>query len=159
MRVVSQAAVFSVLLPILNCGIAFGQELAFALRAVLRSPVVVASFQGSREFGFRSVVLRNDGGRPVKAVSFKVTWRAGTETDEEVAGERRIAVALEPTASKQVLVELGDVEGLRQLVKSRRKPAATVILTIQAVEFEDGDEWHNDERDGVPFDVPLQPFK
>lgn len=159
MRVASKAAFFCVLLPALNCGIAFCQQLAFSSRAVLQSPVVVTSFQSSKEFGFRSVVLRNDGGRAVKAVQFKLTWRAGTDTEEEPAGERRTVVALEPTATKQVLVELGDVEGLTQLMKSRKRAAATVILTIEVVEFESGDEWHNTEQQGVPLDIPLQPFK
>ncbi|HTA46474.1 MAG TPA: hypothetical protein VK789_28720 [Bryobacteraceae bacterium] len=149
----------SVLLPALNCGIAFSQQLAFSSRAVLQSPVVVASFQSSKEFGFRSVVLRNDGSQPVKAVYFKVTWRADTDIDEEPAGERRTVVTLEPTTTKQVLIDLGDVEGLTQLVKSRKKRAATVILTIESIEFEDGHEWHNTEQDGVPSDLPRLKFK
>src|ERR1700761_6386752 len=106
MRIAGKAVICWALLPALNCGIAFCQQLAFSSRAVLQSPVVVASFQSSKEFGFRSVVLRNDGGRPVKAVQFKVSWRAGTDTEEEPAGERRTVVILEPTATKQVLVEL-----------------------------------------------------
>ena len=155
----SHAAILSVLLALTNCGIAFTQQIAFSSRAVLQSPVVVISFQQSKEFGFDSVVLRNDGRDPVRAVHFRLTWRAGTETDEELADERRIAVTLGPTVSKQVTIGLGDLEGLRQLVKSRKKTAATIILTIQAVEFEDGQEWRNTEQHGVPLDIPLQRFK
>lgn len=158
MRTVMQVTVVSILLPIFNCGITLCQQLTFTSRAYLQSPVVLSSTESSGEFGFESVVLRNDGRDTISAVHFKLTLRAGT--DDEVADERRVAVSIEPSASKRLMTELGHVEGLRQLVKSRKHAAALVILTVESVEFEGGREWHpkTAPQEGVPLDVPLRQY-
>jgi hypothetical protein len=145
-----------ILLAALSCGIVYCQQLAFTSRAYVQSPVTMSSMQDSKEFGFDSVVLRNDGPAAITAVHFKTVLKAGNDpaTVEEVADERRMAVSLDPRDSKRVVVGLGQVEGLRQLAKSRKHEAALVILTIESVEFDAGAEWHQTEQKG---DVPLDP--
>jgi hypothetical protein len=45
------------------------------------------------------------------------------------------------------------------LAKSRKLASALVILTVESVEFEDGGEWHQTERErGIPLD-PAQPVE
>ena len=140
-----------VFMPVLICGIAFSQELAFTSRTYLQSPVVMSSMAESKEFGFDSVLLRNDGVAAVSAVHFKLTFRTGDR--EELADKRRVSVNLEPRDSRRLVLGLGDVTGLRQLAKSRKQTEALVVLTIESVEFADGSEWRQTEQQGgVPFD-------
>jgi hypothetical protein len=149
------------LIAVVSCGIAFCQQLAFTSRVYVQSPVVMSSILGSKEFGFDSVVLRNDAAVMISAVHFKIAVRAVTDTagDEEVADERRVAVNLDPRDSKRVVIGLGQVEGLRQLARSRKRDASLVILTIEAVEFEGGAEWRQTVQEGsVPPD-PRTPRK
>jgi hypothetical protein len=147
---------FLILLAALNCGAAFGQQLAFTSRTYVQSPVVIASVEGSKEFGFDSVTLRNDGPNAISAVHFQVTVRTGT--GDEVADERRVAVSLDPRDTRRVVVGLAEIEGLQQLARSRKQESALVILTIESIEFQDGGEWKETERDGGitidPVDAP-----
>lgn len=147
----------AILLPLaaLNSGTAFSQEVAFTSRTYLQSPVVIASVMPSKEFGFDSIVLRNDGRNTISAIHFQVTFR--TSAGDEIADERRVAVNLEPRESRERVVALGQIEGLMQQARARRQESALVILTIESVEFQDGGEWKQTERDsGVPFD-PVHP--
>jgi hypothetical protein len=141
----------------LQCGTAFCQELAFTSRTYLRSPVVITSVEHSTAYGFDSVVLLNDGPSPISAVHFQITLRAGGE--DEIVDERRVAVNLDPRDSKHLAIGLAQIEGLRQQAKSRKQASALVIITIESVEFQDGGEWKQNERNGgVHYDpVRAQP--
>jgi hypothetical protein len=135
--------------------VAFGQQLAFTSRSYVQSPVVIAAVERSKDFGFDAVVLRNDGSNPIAAVHFQITFR--TDAGDEIAEERRVAVSLDARDSKRLVVGLAQIEGLKQQARSRRQESALAILTIESVEFEDGTEWKQAERDhGLPID-PLQP--
>ena len=142
------------ILPLLaasNCGSAFSQQLAFTSRTYIQSPIVITSTESSKEFGFDSVVIRNDGPHPISAIHFQIVFRSGAE--DEIAGERRVAVSLEPRDTKRLIVDLAHIEGLKQQAKSRKQPSALVILTIESVEFEDGGVWNQTERDrGITID-------
>jgi hypothetical protein len=142
----------------LSAGPACCQQLAFTSRTYLQSPVVISSVEASKEFGFDSVVLRNDGPEPVTAVHFLLTYRAGS--GDEVVDERRFDVSLEPRDSKRLPIGLAHIEGLKQQARSRKHQAALVILTIESVEFQGGGEWKQMERGGGiaidPADTPLQ---
>ena len=130
---------------------AFSQQIAFTSRTYVQSPVVMMSVEQSKEFGFDSVILRNDGPNAISALHFQITLRTGA--GDEIADERRIAVSLEPRDSKRLVVGLAQIEGLRQQAKSRKLESALVILTIESVEFEGGGEWKQTERDsGTPID-------
>lgn len=145
-----------VLLAVLYCGLSFSQQVAFTSRAYVQSPVLMSSIEASKEYGFDSVMLRNDGPAAITAVHFRIMMRAGT--DEEVADERRVAVRLDAWQSKRVTISLGHAEGLRQQAKSRKQAAALAILTIESVEFEDGGEWRQTEqKGGNPFDPVVDP--
>ena len=148
-----RAPIASILLLTLNSGISFGQHLIFTSRASLQSPITFSSIESSRNFGFDSVLLRNGASDTITAVHFKITLGPGT--DGEVADERRVPVRIEPSASKRVITELGHVESIKQLLKSRNQTAPIVILTIDSVEFETGVEWRQPQDQlGVPLDVP-----
>jgi hypothetical protein len=145
-----------ILLPALNCGVAFSQQMAFTSRTYVQSPVIISSVERSKEFGFDSVVLRNDAPNPIRAVHFQIVFRSGA--GDEIADERRVAVTLEPRDSKRLIVGLAQIEGLRQQARSRKQASALVILTIESVEFEGGGEWKQTERDrGIPLDPAQQP--
>jgi hypothetical protein len=146
------------LLAAMNCGTAFCQQVAFTSRTYVQSPVVITSVEPSKEFGFDSVVLRNDGPNAISAVHFQITFR--TEAGDEIADERRVPVSLDPRDSKRVLVGLAQIEAFRQQAKSRKVDSALVILTIESVEFEDGSEWKQTERDsGAPIDPVDAPLR
>src|ERR1019366_847888 len=141
-----------VLPALVCCGVmAMGQQVAFTSRGYVQSPVSILSLESSKEFGFEAVVLRNGGVAAVSAVKFQVTVRA-EGADDEVADERRVAVSLGLRESKKVVIGMGHVEGLRQRAKSRKQDAALVIITVEAVEFEDGSEWKRTEN-GVKMDT------
>lgn len=134
---------------------AFGQQVAFTSRSYISSPVALSSVESSKDFGFESVVLRNDGPDTITAIHFQITLR--TDAGDEIADERRIAVSLDPRDSKRVEIGLAGIEGLKQQARTRQQASALAILTIEAVEFQDGSEWKQGEREqGVPVD-PLQP--
>ncbi len=139
----------------LTCGTAFGQQLAFTSRSYVQSPVAIASVEASKEFGFDSVKLRNDGPNAISAIHFQIVFR--TAAGDEIADERRVAVNIEPRDSASLTVGLAHIEGLKQLARSRKQASALAILTIEAVEFQGGGEWKEMERDGgIPID-PLRP--
>jgi hypothetical protein len=144
------------LLAALNCGTAFGQQVAFTSRTYVQSPVVITSVEASKEFGFDSVVLRNDAPNAISAVHFQVTFR--TDAGDEIAEERRVPMSLESRDSQRVPVGLAGVEAFKQQAKSRKVESALVILAIESVEFEDGGEWKQTERDrGTPIDPVNKP--
>jgi hypothetical protein len=90
----------------------------------------------------------------VSAVHFQITFR--TSGGDEIADERRVAVSIESRDTKLVVVDLAHIEGHKQLARSRKQDSALVILTIESVEFENGGEWKQTERDhGTPID-PVQ---
>jgi hypothetical protein len=130
----------------LLCGSALCQELAFTSRKYFQSPVVITSVESSKKYGFDSVTLLNDGPGTISAVRFQITFRALGE--DEIVDERRVAVNLEPRDSKRLTIGLAQIEGLRQLAKSRKQASALVIITIESVGFQDGGEWKQTERNG-----------
>jgi hypothetical protein len=158
MRMRRRVKIVLALLAALNCGTAFGQQVAFTSRTYVQSPVVITSVGASKEFGFDSVVLRNDGPNAISAVHFQITFR--TDAGDEIAEERRVPVSLDSRDSKRVLVGLAQIEAFKQQAKSRKVESALVILTIESVEFEDGGEWKQTERDrGTPIDPVKAPVE
>src|SRR5580658_2898837 len=114
--------------------------------------MIVTSTQESKVYGFESVLLQSDSANPVRAVRLKVTFR--TRAGEEITDERRFVVDMEPRDKKQVVVDLGHIEGLKQKARSREQESGLAILNIAAVEFEDGTLW---EDDGPVQGIPVQP--
>jgi hypothetical protein len=140
-----------ILLAALKCGTAFCQQVAFTSRTYVQSPIVITSAEPSKEFGFDTVTLRNDGPNAISAVHFQITLRTGA--GDEIADERRVTVSLDPRDTKRVVVGLAEIEALKQQARSRKQESALVILTIESIEFQDGSEWKQTERDGgIPID-------
>jgi hypothetical protein len=137
---------------------AFAQQVSFTSRTYVMSPVAIVSTDSSKEFGFESITIRNDGSRAITAVRLQIVFHS--EAGDEIADERRIPVSVEARETRRFAVGMGHVEGLRQLARSRRQPAALAILTIESVEFADGSEWKQSEREqGAPIDPPTRPEK
>jgi len=131
------------------------QQLAFTSRNYVMSPVAILSTDSSKEYGFESVTLRNDSPKAIIGIRFQIVLR--TDSDNEIADERHFTVNLEPHDTKRIDIGLAHIEGLRQQTRSRNRPSALAILTIEAVEFSDGGEWKQSEREqGTPID-PLVP--
>jgi hypothetical protein len=142
-------------LAALSCASGLGQQMAFTSRAYVQSPIVITSVESSKEFGFDSVALKSDGPNAISAVHFQIICR--TSAGDEIVDERRVAVNLEPRGSQHLQIGLAHVQGLKQLARSRNQASALVILTVESVEFKDGSEWKQTERDGgIPLD-PQQP--
>jgi hypothetical protein len=141
------------MMELLCCTLLCGQQIAFTSRVHLQSPVVITSTQESKTYGFDSVLLHADNGGAVRAVRFKVTFK--TTTGEEITDDRRIVVDMEPRDRKSIIVDLGHIEGLKQLAKSRQQKDGLAIITVAAVEFQDGTVWEdNSAVEGMPI-VPI----
>jgi hypothetical protein len=130
----------------------FGQQVAFTSRVHLQAPVLIASTQESKVYGFDSVELRADAGPPVKAVRLKVTFRTGA--GEEITDDHRFVVDLASRESKRLIVDLGHIQGLKQLAQSRHQESGLAILSVVAVEFDDGSVW---EDSGPVEGMPVLP--
>jgi len=141
-----------IVLSILTPVIVWGQQVAFTSRTHLQSPVLIASIQESKVYGFESVVLQNDDPKPVRAVRLKVIFKTG----EEITDERRFVVDMEARDHKRIAADLGHIEGLKQKAKSRGQEAGLAIITVTLVEFEDGTTW---EEDGPVQGIPVQPAR
>lgn len=143
------------LIPLLIAASAFAQQVAFTSRAYVLSPVTIVSFDSSPEYGFDSLTIRNDGARRIVAVHVQIMFHSAA--GDEIADERRVQAEVDLRETRRFAVGLGHIEGLRQLARSRRQSSALAILTIESVEFADGSEWKQSEREqGAPID-PLRP--
>jgi hypothetical protein len=91
-------------LAALNCWVAFGQQLAFTSRTYVQSPVVITATESSKEFGFDTVVIRNDGQSAIGAVHFQIMFR--TAAGDEVSEERRTAVSIDKRETKRLVIDL-----------------------------------------------------
>jgi len=146
------------LLSLLVASSAFAQQIAFTSRAYVISPVAIVATDSSKEFGFESITIRNDGSSAISAVRLQIVFHS--DGGDEIADERRIPVSVDARETRRFAVGMGQVEGLRQLARSRRQPAALAILSIESVEFADGSEWKQSEREQcAPIDPPTRPGK
>ena len=68
-------------------------------------------------------------------------------------------MSLDPRESKRLMIGLAQIEGLKQQAKSRKQASALLIITIESVEFQDGGEWKQTERNGGVHYDPVQPNK
>lgn len=132
---------------------AHAQQLAFTSRTHLLSPVVVESIQSSREYGFESILVKNDGPDAVVAVRFVITLHSSA--GDEIADERRVAMEVAAHETKRVETGLGHIKGLQDRLQSERQKDGLAIISVAAVEFRDGSEWK--PPDGSNSDVPAKP--
>jgi hypothetical protein len=145
------------LLWLIAASSAFAQHVSFTSRAYVLSPVTIVSFDSSKEYGFDSLTIRNEGAQAIVALHVQIMFHG--EAGDEIAGERRVQVDVDPRDTRRLAAGMGDIEGLKQLARSRRQSSALAILTIESVEFADGSEWKQSEREqGAPID-PLKPAK
>lgn len=132
------------------------QQLAFTTRAYVTAPVTIVSADSSREYGFESVMLRNDAAKTITGIRFQIVLH--TDAGEEIADERRFTINLDPHDSKRVAVGLAEIQSLRQQTRARNQRSALAILTVEGVDFSDGSEWKQSEREqGTPIDPLVKP--
>lgn len=143
------------LLFVLTAVAAQAQQIAFTLRGhLIQCPVIVSSFTQSKQFGFDSIVLRNESDQSIEAVRFQVVFR--TDTGDEPVDGRRIVVRLGPRDSKRLSIGLGQVTALTQRAKSAHQAAGLAILSVESVELPDGSVLWRDSGP-VEGDLPLLP--
>lgn len=146
---------------ILLCALALtagAQQLSFTSRNYLMSPVAIVSTDSSKEYGFETVTLRNDGPKGISGVRLQIALR--TDGGDEIADERHFTVDLDPHDTKRVEVGLAQIQSLKQQARSRHQKWALAILTVEAVEFPDGGEWKQSEREqGTPTDPLVPPLE
>jgi hypothetical protein len=135
----NQTAVASLVALSWSCPNVFAQQLAFTSRAHLQSPVIVESIESSKDYGFESVMVRNDAPDTVIAVRLQVTLHSAA--GDEIADEMRIPVQLPARETKRISVGMAQIKGLKDRLRSYRQEDGLAILTIEALEFRDGTEW------------------
>jgi hypothetical protein len=129
------------------------QQLAFTSRTHLQSPVIIESIESSRDYGFESLVLRNDAPNVVIAVRFLITLHS--RSGDEVADDRRVPVQVNPRETKRITLGMAQIKGLKDQLRSYRQDDGLAILTIEALEFRDGTEWKRPTS--VNTDLPTEP--
>lgn len=134
----------------------YAQQIAFTSRNYVTSPLAILSSDSSKEYGFETVTLRNDSPKAIAGVRFEIVLR--TDEGDEIADERHFTVNLDAHDAKRMAIGLADIRSLQQQAESHHQRWALAILTIEAVEFSDGGEWKQSEREqGAPIDPLLVP--
>lgn len=150
------------LIALLACAIAAeADRVLFTTRTPWTSPVLVSDPAASKEFGFKSVVVRNTSSKAVETVDLRVVLRTAESAEEEVDGGR-IHVALEPGQSRHVDVYLGQIGALEQKARSLRLDAALTVLSVASADFADGTRWNGEDTASpidAPVDAPARPRK
>ena len=143
------------LAAVLACVAARAEHLVFTTVAPLTCPIVVSAPVESKDFGYQSVLIRNDADLPVQAIYFSVTFAlAAGNAREETVDSGHVYVAIEPGEEKRTDVFLGRVTAMLQKLKSAGQPVAWIRLLVDSVEFEDGTHW---DHSGPRFDTPRDP--
>jgi len=124
--------------------LAGGQNLVLTTRTHPTCPVETSGIIQSAEFGFQSVVFRNESPKFVEFLSLKVAFSTGDK--EEIVDSLRLPVRLAPADAKQFQVQLGRVAQLNQKLRSSGAKFARVLIYVDSAEFSDGTEWRWEER-------------
>jgi hypothetical protein len=145
-----------VILLVISCTAALGQEITFTTRSSsFDCPVAISASSESRTRGFEMVTIRNSGDTAVRAVYLRVILRSAA--GDEVVEERRLTTDLPPRSEKPFTADMGDVNGLRQKIEASKRDKALAILEVHKLEFPDGGIWESREpTQGVPVMPPLE---
>jgi hypothetical protein len=149
----NQTAITGLVALAWSCQSLCAQQLAFTSRAYLQSPMIVESIESSKDYGFESVMVRNDAPETVIAVRLQVTLHS--VTGDEIADERRVPVQVYPRETKRISVGMAQIKGLKDRLRSYRQDDGLAILTIEALEFRDGTEWKRPPIETT--DAPTKP--
>jgi hypothetical protein len=133
------------------------ERLVFTMLTSPSCPVLASAPEQSKDFGFQSVLFRNDSDKSIQTLYLTVTFYTGKSRDkEEVVDSAHIYIALEPGEQKRMDVFLGRIQALTQKVKSVGQSVAWVKLFVDSAEYSDGTRWDgNQPSEGMPLDRPV----
>ncbi|PWU03442.1 MAG: hypothetical protein C5B51_19030 [Terriglobia bacterium] len=139
--------------------LAHAERLVFTMLTPPTCPVFASAPEQSKDFGFQSVLFRNDSDKVIQIVRLTVTFYTAKSRDrEEVVDSGHVYMALDPGEQKRMDVFLGRIEALTQKVKSTGQEVAWVKLFISSTDFSDGTRWEESPLNhGVP-EQPVKPF-
>jgi len=131
---------------------AHAERVVFTMLTAPTCPVLASSPEGSKDFGFQTVLFRNDAEKSLQSVYLTVTfYTAKTKDREEVVDSGHVYLNLEPGEIKRIDVFLGRIEALKQKAKSLGDEVAWAKLFVSGAEFTDGSRWEMDKPlEGVP---------
>jgi hypothetical protein len=125
---------------LLACCCAQAQHLYFTILTHPGCPVEISEIKESKDFGFQSVIFRNDVGKPVESVRLRVTFGAPGEM-EQIVDSGHIYITLESGESRRQDVFLARRTALVQKAEADHFEVARGILSVESVEFVDGTRW------------------
>jgi hypothetical protein len=147
----------SVLGLLLASSPAHAERLVFTMLTSPSCPVLASAPEQSKDFGFQSVLFRNDSDKSIQTLYLTVTFYTAKSRDrEEVVDSAHLYIALEPGEQKRMDVFLGRIQALTQKVKSVGQSVAWVKLFVDSAEYSDGTRWDgNQPSEGTPLDRPV----
>jgi len=140
--------------------LAHAERLVFTLLTSPTCPVFASAHEQSKDYGFQSLLFRNDSDKPIQTLYLTVTfYTAKTRDREEVVDSGHIYLTLEPGEQKRLDVFLGRIRALTQKANSAGQEVAWVKLFIDSAEFSDGSRWEaSPPSEGIPIDRPIKRF-
>ena len=137
--------------------LAHAERLVFTMLTWPTCPVLASAAEQSKDFGFQSVLFRNDSEKSIHALYLTVTfYTAKSREREEAVDSGHVYIELEPGEEKRLDVFLARTEALNQKAKSAGQDVAWVKLFIDSAEFADGSRWDMHAILQDPTDVPAK---
>jgi hypothetical protein len=137
--------------------LAHAERVVFTMLTSPTCPVLVSAREQSKDFGFQSVLFRNDSDKPIHALYLAVTfYTAKAREREEIVDSGHIYIELEPGEEKRLDVFLGRIQALNQKAKSVGQEVAWAKLFVDSVEFSDGSRWEMNKAQEEPVDPPVR---
>jgi hypothetical protein len=142
--------------------LAQAQQVVFTMLTSPTCPVMAMAPEQSKDFGFQSVLFRNDSHKSIQAVYLTVTFyttKSREREPEEVVDSSHIYIELGPGEEKRLDVFLGKIQALKQKLKSSGQQVAWAKLFVDSAEFSDGSRWSMNDAPKEPADTPVNAVK
>jgi|SRR5579862_9042833 len=134
--------------------LARAEHLVFTMLTSPTCPVLITAAQQSRDFGFQSVLFRNDSYQSIQSVSLTVTFHAAERENDEIVDSSRVYLDLQPGEEKRLDVFLARIEALLQKTRAEGKDVVWVTLFADSADFADGTRWDMHPTPQDTSDVP-----
>jgi hypothetical protein len=142
---------------IFSGALAHAEHLVFTMLTFPTCPVLVTAPEQSKDFGFQSVLFRNDSYKAIESVSLTVTFHAAERENDEIVDSSHVYLDLQPGEEKRLDVFLARIEALMQKAQSENKDLVFVTLFADSAEFADGTRWDMQATPQDPSDQPVSP--
>ena len=121
---------------------AYGAEtrLTFSSRSALDCPVLIVSSTESKDYGYQTITIRNDGRNKISAVNLRVAL-IDEEGAEQVFDAAGVPVDLVPDERKSVEVGMARIEKLQELAAKENRSWIRAVMYAEVVYFADGTMW------------------